>query len=223
MVINVNGFDVNVINIVSKRRSVGLRVINNSIEVYSPYKLKDDDIINMLSRHKRFISRRITGSETSNSIHLLGKEYKLIIISADFNNLIIDDLNNEIRVYSKKLDEYYVRAIIDNYYNSVLDKIVRENIDEIKKCMNINYDIEFQYKRVNTYFGECFSKRRKVILNTKMAKYEKIYIISVICHELAHFYYQNHQDGFYNLLEKVFPNYRKVQSNLRKIKYNEKY
>ncbi|MCM1197024.1 MAG: M48 family metallopeptidase, partial [Roseburia sp.] len=78
-------------------------------------------------------------------------------------------------------------------------------------------------KNVKGYYGECFSKKNLIILSTKLAKYDLKYILSVIYHECAHFKYQNHQKEFYDYLEERYPNYQKVQRELRKIRYNEKY
>ncbi len=225
MIYNLDGIDINVINVIRRRNSIGLKVVDSKyIEIYSPYKLKEFDIINLIERHKRFIKKRIISTEIDDSIiHILGKEYKLNIIDFDSDNILVDDYLNEVRIYTKNKSDNNIYNIINQYYMNVLINIVNKNIDRIKAEMNISFDIRFMYKRVNTYFGECYNKKRIVILNTKIAKYELKYILSVIYHELAHFYYSNHQNNFYNYLEKVYPNYRNIQKEMRKIKYNEKY
>ncbi len=225
MIYNVNGKDVNVTAIIRRRNTYGIKIIDNdNIEVYSPYKLKDDEILKLLEKHKRFISKRISANEVkADEIHILGKLYKIKVIEADFYNILVDDYLSEVRIYTKYYDDKAISIIINEYYKQVLMDIVNKNIDRIKKEMNIDYDITFQYKRVSTYFGECFHKKKLVILNTSMAKYELKYILSVIYHELAHFYFHNHQDKFYDYLDKIYPNYKKTQRELRKIRYYEKY
>ena len=225
MIYNLDGYDININNVIRRRNSIGIKIIdNNNIEVYSPYKLKDIDIINLVERHKRFIKKRIINMDIKDDvIHILGKEYKINIIISDFDNILVDDYLSEVRIYTKNNNDNHIFNIINEYYKNILINVVNKNIDNIKSEMNINFDITFLYKRVDSYFGECFNKKRIVIINTKMAKYDIKYILSVIYHELAHFYYQNHQIKFYNLLEKVFPGYKNIQKELRKIKYYEKY
>ena len=225
MIYNINGRDIIVKSYIRKRSTYGIKIIdNNNIEVYSPYKLNDDEIIKLLEKHKRFISKRIPSVDVkSDEIHILGKLYKIKVIETDFYNILVDDYLSEVRIYTKYNDDRAISIIINEYYKNVLMDIVNKNIDRIKKEMNIDYDITFQYKKVNTYFGECFHKKRLVILNTSMAKYEMKYILSVIYHELAHFYFHNHQDKFYDYLDKVFPDYKNIQKELRKIRYYEKY
>ncbi len=225
MLYTLNGKGVEVINVIRRRNSIALRVVSDSkIEIYSPYPLKDDDIYNFLSRHKRFIARRIcTDHQEEDTLHLLGNKYKYRIVQSDFNSLYFDDYLKEVRIYTKRNDDKYIFRLVNEYYKGILIDIVNKNIEEIKIKMNIHFNIDFEYKRVNSYYGECFNKKGLVILNTKLAKYEMKYILSVIYHELAHFYYQNHQDKFYKLLEDVFPNYKRIQKELRSIKYNDKY
>ena len=221
----INGRNIEVINVVKKRRSIGIKVVNGSkIEILSPYLFSEDDIYNLVMKHKRFIAKRLVESSVEeDTLHILGTKYKYNIIPSDFDNIYIDDYQKEVRIFTKNTDDKYIFKMVNEYYKNILINIVNKNIDEIKSKMNIWYDIDFEYKRVHSYFGECYNKRSLVILNTKLAKYEHKYILSVIYHELAHFFYQDHQDKFYELLEGVFPNYRKIQSELRRIKYNEKY
>ena len=154
-----------------------------------------------------------------NIIHLLGKEYNLVLTKSDDNNIFQDDKN--IYVYYKKEDN--IKKLINELYNDYLKSIVDKNISDIKTRFNLKSEITFEYKAVKTYFGECFIKENRIILASMLAKYEYKYILSVIYHEIAHLFYKGHQEDFYNLLEDVFPNYKKAQHELRKIRYYEKY
>lgn len=157
----------------------------------------------------------------SNTLHFLGKEYSLAIFDAKYDLVYAQD--NSIYVYTKNNNFQYIKSLIHTFYATEMEKIVKNELPNINIKFNISFPVIFDYKNVSTYFGECFPKRRKIILATKLAKYDPIYIKSVIYHEYAHFFYNNHQNEFYNLLEKVFPNYKLIQKSLRKIKYNDIY
>ena len=152
-------------------------------------------------------------------IHLLGKLYNLVLINSNDNNIFQDDKN----IYVSYKKEEDIKKLINNLYNEYLNRIVIDNIDGIKERFNINFDIKFEYKNAKTFFGECYIREKRIILSSFLAKYEYKYILSVIYHELAHLFYRGHQDDFYNLLEEIYPNYKKAQSELRKIRYYEKY
>ena len=176
----------------------------------------------VLSHYKRFINNRLNyESPKESEIHYLGQVYKLNIKESEFDNLIFD--GDIINIYTKKLDKIHIKKIIYDMYERTLRDIILKYEDKIKTDFKINFDVKYKYSIVKTYFGECYPKRRVIILNKMLAKYDLIYILSVIYHEYAHFYYSNHQKGFYNMLNGLFPDYENIQKNLRKIKYLDLY
>lgn len=194
----------------------------NIVKITTPIKLTESKIKDYLTKYYDFIKRsfEITPSNT-NVLHFLGQSYNLnIIIDKKPRVMVMEDT---IYIYAQNQDEITIKRAVDLFYTLELAKIVENNIASIKKEMNLNFEIDFEYKKVKTYFGECFPKKRRVILATKLAKYDIKYILSVIYHELAHFYYMNHSLEFYNYLESVFPNYRKTQKELKKIKFGDIY
>ncbi|MCR5113936.1 MAG: M48 family metallopeptidase [Acholeplasmatales bacterium] len=208
-------------------RSVTIQVKGpNHLRIKTYKMLGDKEIYDMLSKHKRFLLNHMVRPKVEideEAIHYLGEKYKLVIIQSDFDNVLVDDFKNEFKVYTRVNNPEFIKGIIHDFYNTTLRDIVYKYEDQIKKDMKISFDIKYDYKEVTTYFGECFSKRRYIILNTMLAKYELRLILSVIYHEYAHFYYPNHQTGFYKLLESVFPGYKETQKELRRIKYREIY
>lgn len=208
-----------------RHRSVKIKVSPpNYITFISPISLSESYIIEAIERHKRFIISRLDTPlqhENDYSIHLFGEKYELLVLESKFASYKI--LDNTIQIYSPFVDDMTISHIVMLLYKYELQKFVENNIDIIKKEMNINFNISIQYKNVKTYFGECIPKRRTVIFSTNLCKYPKKYILSVIYHELAHFYYMNHQNEFYSFLESKFPNYKETQKELRKIHYNDKF
>ncbi|MBQ9124559.1 MAG: DUF45 domain-containing protein [Acholeplasmatales bacterium] len=193
---------------------------NNILQITTPYKISDEHIKKVILDNYEKIKKSLNTSniEKRNSLHLFGKSYNLEIIeSKHYNSYVLDDT---IYIYCN-LDN--ASKAIDKFYADKLKEYVEKRIDFIKRQFHIDYEITFKYKNVKTYFGECFYKRRLVILSTKLCKYEEIYIDSVIYHELAHFTFQNHSDSFYMLLEGLFPNYKRIQAKLRKIKFDDIY
>ena len=159
--------------------------------------------------------------EFLNSIHLFGKEYELEVIESDILRMVL--MGDKAILYTNTSDKEINQKIVNQFYEDNLKSFVNSNIEEAKRKMGINFDIKIEYKKVKTYYGECFTKRKKIIFQQSLAKYNEEAILSVIYHELCHFYYPNHQEGFYKKLEEVFPGYKKVQSNLRRTKYNDIY
>ncbi|MGM9969565.1 MAG: M48 family metallopeptidase [Anaeroplasma sp.] len=194
----------------------------NIVKITTPIKLSESKIKEYIIKNYEFILKSLlVSSPNYEFLHFLGKEYRFKVI-IDLKPRV--EINEDfIYIYAQNDNQRTIQRAVDLFYTTALSNIVETNIDEIKNKFNIKFDISFGYKNVRSYFGECFPKRRNVILATRLAKYDLKYILSVIYHELAHFYYMNHSDVFYNFLENIYPNYRKVQKELRRIKFLDIY
>ena len=210
------------IDVIIKRnnRRIYLKVIKpNIIRITTPINLDNSKILEFISKDYKFIKKHLDKIDLpkSNSLHLFGKEYNLILVN-DKIDYSYNDMDN---IYVHYKNEKHIKNIVSNFYNQMLKRYIDLNINKAKEDLNIKYNINIHYKDVKTYFGQCRPKTKDVVFSSRLAKYDNILILSVIYHELAHFYYLNHQDGFYNLLEKVFPNYKFYQKKLRSIRYND--
>lgn len=201
-------------------RKIYLRIKDGVVVITTPVKLSYEKIEDMIEKNFNSIMKYMTPSkQIEDKIHYLGKEYSLSIEDSSFNKINV--LEDVIQVYSRTPQA--IEKLVESLYKNTLSNVVERYAKDILSQFNIDFEVQFQYKKVKGYYGECFSKKRLIILSTRLAKYDMKYILSVIYHECAHFKYQNHQKEFYEYLEKRYPNYRKIQKELRKIRYNEKY
>lgn len=197
----------------------------NIVKITTPIFLAKSKLEEILIKDYEFIKKIVLSAPneiTSNTIHLFGKEFKLQIETSSSKNSV-EIHENTIYIYATRCGEIPTQDIINKFYMVNLEKFVEKELDEAKNKLAINFNITVKYKNVKTYFGQCIPKRRIVTFSTKLAKYQPIYIKSVIYHELAHFYYINHNKEFYSLLEKVFPGYLKLQKELKRIKFLDIY
>lgn len=195
----------------------------NIFSFISPKELTIEEIYQELGKHYRFMKRCMSHEEKihQNSIHLFGKEYELIEVSSDARRMVL--MGDKVYLYTDTENREINQKIANDFYAENLSYFVDKNLEMVKAKMGILFPVTIEYKQVKTYYGECFPKQRRIIFQQSLVKYDEIYILSVMYHEFAHFYYGNHQAGFYNLLERVFPGYKEVQARLRRTKYNDKY
>ena len=203
-----------------------MKVIKPNIVCITTFReLSYDECNKFIKEQEKFIVRRINEFKNDkvniDKIHFLGKEYNLIIINSAYDRVRIN--NDSIIVEVVNDSSEHIRYVIHKMYAEALSAIVNKNIEVIKNDMNIHFTISFIYKDVASYYGKCYFSRRVIALQTSLCKYEMKYILSVIYHEMAHFYYQDHQSGFYKLLESKIPGYKKLQHELRMTKYREIY
>lgn len=195
----------------------------NIVKITTPIRLAKSKIEEILNKNYEFIRSVLSAPDVTkeNVLHLFGKKYNLNIISHFENKYEI--INDTIYIYAKSLDEITIKSVINKFYKIELEKFVASELIDAKNKMNISFDILIKYKNVKSYFGQCMPKRRVVTFSTILAKYKPIYIISVIYHELAHFYYLNHNKDFYSLLESKMPGYKRLNKELKKIKFIDIY
>ena len=191
----------------------------NSIVITTPYKLSNEKINEYLDSAYRYIKKRINyvSEPKQNVLHLFGYEYKVKIVEASESYVECD--GDYMIIHKNETDDE--RELVYKYYLECLKHFITRYLEEAKSRLNINRIINVKYKDVKTYFGICTPKKNQIGFAIKLAKYDPILIKSVLYHELCHFYFLNHQTGFYKLIENVFPNYKHYQHLLRSTKYND--
>jgi len=134
----------------------------------------------------------------------------------DTKNVKIDVLNDVIELPSKEIDpdQVYVRKAERNILLFEIETIkhkYREN-----PYVDIN-DIIIKTRHTKSRFGSCNAHRKTINLNTNLVHYDIQYLEYVFLHEIAHLVHQNHSKDYYDLLEKLCPNYKIIRKELRKI------
>lgn len=163
-----------------------------------------------LSYHPLTPPRLYVSGET----HLyLGRQYRLRIESADFDAVklirgrlcVFKSAGNSVE---KVLGDWYrYRATI--YFNDILLSLF-----SLFKKYDINCP-RLQILAMPTRWGSC-TANGKIILNPELIKAPKGSIEYVIVHELCHLVHHNHTEAFYDLQERVMPEWRKWKDVLER-------
>lgn len=222
MFLNVGNRIVEVKVIVKPRnKSTYLRVKDNVIVITSFKKQTEKDIKKFIEQYKSKILEILDNEDKkADIIHLLGKEYRLKLeIGKRLSR--VEGLN--LIVYVDSFNDLDIKKRINEVYFNVLSEILKKNHLKYESVFKILFSITYEIKDVKTYFGKCYFKEKRIVLATKLAKYPIELILSVLAHELTHFYVQDHSPKFYEFIEQKVPGYRRLQSELRSIKYQDKY
>lgn len=197
----------------SSRKTMAVKVDNGEIFVYAPLLTPKFMIDNFVKKHQKWIENKLNNPkinvnfdlEKDSEIYFLGKKYNLIIeTGAKFRFLIRD--NNLI------LTGRSIRSIKTNYKKH-LEGLLSQYVREVKNELNISFDVAFKFYK--SRWGCCYSQRNLIILNYLLACLPYELIKYVIYHEIAHFKERNHQKGFYQELEKLCPQYKKLAKQLK--------
>jgi hypothetical protein len=66
-------------------------------------------------------------------------------------------------------------------------------------------------------WGSC-SGENAIVLNLYLLHLPRIFLEYVVAHEVAHMKAKNHSPKFWQEVEKLFPKYREIRRELKKVK-----
>jgi predicted metal-dependent hydrolase len=119
-----------------------------------------------------------------------------------------------------KTDTERVRDLLDAWYHDHARHIFRERLDACYPKMEhvgVPYP-EIAIRAMRSRWGSC-SARGRITLNVKLIKVPTAYIDYVIFHELCHLAEPSHNSRYYELLDRVLPDWRDKRQKLNEYEF----
>jgi predicted metal-dependent hydrolase len=161
----------------------------------------------------RIPSRRYVGGET----HLfLGRQYRLKIkkqlkdevkLKGSFFYVMTSDTHN-VRKIKKLIEEWHKEHAQEIFLRRL--NILYKSLEKLR----IAYP-KIQIRKMTRRWGSC-GKHGIISLNEKLIKTPLVCIDYVIMHELCHLKEHSHNNGYFKLLTKYMPDWRKRKERLEK-------
>lgn len=196
------------INIEYKRiKRIYLRVKNKEVYITAPFRTSNKQIMGLVNSHIDKINE-IINKEVSFTIW--GNKYEVVYLENNTNKVIVSD-----KCYCYYKDK---EKALDKYFSDEVKKEIPLLIEKYQNKMD-EYNLRFDkitVRKMTSRWGSCKPIDKKITLNSNLAKYDKIYLEYVFCHEIAHLKYSNHSKDFHDFLELLFPNAKKVRKELKK-------
>lgn len=149
--------------------------------------------------------------ENGETVYLLGKQYKMKIISNSRNDIEINGKYFEINIKEKYIEnKKYIRKVYDKWLKDYAMKVFEELIKKYHVSLN-KYDIKMpitEIRQMKLRWGSCIPSSNKVIFNLNLIKAPMCCIEYVVLHELSHFRYHNHSKNFYNFITIFMPDWK---------------
>lgn len=168
----------------------------------------------IIKNQAKFAKARNTRDE--GLIYLWGRAYKLEFIKDNKNAFKLCD-SKMIFFYKGDLSGDLKDELLDDFYRKSLKTKKDDAIKEVEELTGLKAD-EYRLRKMKTRWGSCNISKKRVWLNTNLAKYEPICLIYVLVHELCHLLEPNHSKSFYDLVESFFPEYKKAEALLKEPK-----
>lgn len=174
-------------------------------------------IVKQIRYFDRFVPlqppRRYVGGET----HLyLGRQYRLKITEREIREAKLMGGYLHIQTPNPK-DHESVRKLVERWYRDHAVRILGHRLKICYESMK-KFDLPTPvpvFRKMDKRWGSC-SRSGKIMLNTELARAPINAIDYVVTHELCHLKYSHHGKEFYQLLERVMPDWERRKERLEK-------
>ena len=112
-------------------------------------------------------------------------------------------------------DTERVKDLLIEWYRRQAQRVFQERLEACfakVRFLNLDYP-ELTIRQMETRWGSC-TPEGKIILNLKLIQVPKVYIDYVVMHELCHLKEHHHGRRFYELLDRVMPDWRRKREEL---------
>ncbi|MUP45390.1 M48 family peptidase [Gramella sp. BOM4] len=214
----------------SERKTLGIKVHpDKSVRVTAPMDTDEEKIKRkilskaawILKQQDFFLSfhpitppRKYVSGET----HLyLGRQYRLKLIeaskesvklSAGYIIVSLRDKTNKSRV--KRLLRSWYKTKAELHFN----KLFSENVHIAESLTEESPSLKYRW--MEKRWGSC-DRNGTILLNLELIKAPKVCIEYVIIHEICHLAHLNHSSAFYELLGRLYPNWRETKDKLERL------
>jgi len=147
------------------------------------------------------------------SIHYLGKQYKLIIKFSHENNIELQKKILLVHTSEAQKKPSHIKKLISDWLNRNMQKVLSERFESIKAKFGYQYKIKLVYKDMKNKWGIFYSKN-KIALNPKLIHVSRTCIDYVITHELNHIKNMKHDKKFLHSMNKIMPKWEVIKARL---------
>lgn len=208
------------------KKTLSLKISENGLVVSAPLFMSEKKINQLViskikwikkklelikpQKNKLFIKNRV-------SFDLLGKEIKITLL--DGNNKIEWVDENNLKIFFKDQDDQKkLKTFFIKWLKEIALDYFSQRAYEISKLYAIPSN-SILLSNAKSRWGTCNSKT-EVRINWRLIQADPYVIDYVICHEFAHLTHMNHSRNFWNLVEKLCPNYKLAENYLKNKGFN---
>lgn len=171
-----------------------------------------------LTKRKTSLKILTNNSIERHPVPILGIDYKVKII---YKNIKITELDVEKKTIKISLPNKYKKIqnveILDLAIEKMYEQIAKVEIERAMEKTRIMLGFapeEYEISKIKA-LGLC--KNNKITINPNIVKYNRKIIDYIVLHQYCHLKYKTHSKGFYEMLEKYQPDYKKCEEILLNI------
>ena len=208
------------------KKTLSLKISENGLVVNAPLFMSEKKINQIVISKIKWIKKKLELIEPQKnklfiknraSFDLLGKEIKITLL--DGNNKIEWVDENNLKIFFKDQDDQKkLKTFFIKWLKEIALDYFSQRAYEISKLYAIPSN-SILLSNAKSRWGTCNSKT-EVRINWRLIQADPYVVDYVICHEFAHLTHMNHSRNFWNLVEKLCPNYKLAENYLKNKGFN---
>lgn len=223
-VIHGKGFDAEVIR-TDRRKTATVKVVEGKVSVVVPRSITTDRVEALVTRKTRWIREKLLLHRehqppkpkeyvSGESFAYLGRNYRLKVESGPAKSVKLKSGRLVVQVPPsvQKRDQYVQGAVTEWYREHALQKL-QEKVQRYAKVVRVSPS-SVGIKTFSGRWGSC-STKGNMEFNWKIIIAPNRIVDYVVVHELCHLHHHDHSPGFWQCVERVFPDYKDAKDWLR--------
>lgn len=230
----INIKDIGIVELKKFKNSSRMKILlksNSKIVVTMPYSNTYETAIDFINEKKEWILDNLEKINLKRKKHFIlnsevkniTKKHNLVLKKNSSENFFISVKDNIITVsYPEKIsiEDISLQKAINKGVELALKKEAVDFIPQRIYYFSNKYDLKFRHLRINSTvskWGSC-SSQNNINISLHIMRLPEHLIDYVLLHELAHVKVKNHSSDFWNYLDKLVPNSKKIDKELKEYK-----
>ena len=205
----------------------------NVLYISKPYQVTNREVDtfikkyedNLYEEYKKIKSNKNLGIKKWNNnekILYKGKEFS-IVTTKNTENLLQIKVNERDKIFyitspwgmEETLRTQAILKLMKKLFKSNTEHVIEERLDYWSKVTGIKYNT-CRVHDATTRYGSCVKSKRALNFSSRLIMLPPDKIDAVRVHELCHIEQANHSQKFYDLVESYIPNYKEIDTWLKK-------
>ncbi|PWD85236.1 M48 family metallopeptidase [Ignatzschineria cameli] len=211
----------------SKRGAVKVRVHPTlEVEVLAPPTMSDEDVVQVARGRGRWIFKQLKAFyqnryyvvplqyKSGETHHYLGRQYQLKVYKNEDGGNCVRLMHGYLEVYTNDVRREIIQSLLHQWYlDKARDYFNKRLVILLPRASWVIERPSLRLQTMKTQWGSC-SKQGRITLNPYLVKASQEAIDYVILHELCHIAEYNHSNRFYELMDRVMPQWRVIKERL---------
>lgn len=202
-----------------RKRTTEIKIIDNKVVIYAPLHLSVEEIDKIYNKYKDKLLNKIEKScSDSGYLCYLGNKYLIDIVKSKLlKNAFCELKDNEFIIYIPENKEINVNNAINDWKKKQAKQIITERVKYYVEKYDFRFDFTkntIKFKNQRTKWGSC-SFNNNLNFNYNVITKSIDVVDYLVVHELTHTLIKNHSKIFWDKVDGVIPDYKKLRKELK--------